>query len=161
MNIRTFVAILSRNPQYDFPKMRGGGQRPFGTFPKIHPFSSGEASLIMLLHVCIQHHDRLQIFRHRKAWIMVTLVFSKLQAHNYTIFTFHVRAEFHFDFCIHRHFQSRNRDGSCDPVFEATRPRWHPCVHFCRDQKCHQGPRQGHHQQGLQVFSATNLILKK
>ena len=24
MNIRTFVAILSRNPQYDFPKMRGG-----------------------------------------------------------------------------------------------------------------------------------------
>ena len=37
MNIRTFVAILSRNPQYDFPKMRGG-QRPFGTFPKIHPF---------------------------------------------------------------------------------------------------------------------------
>ena len=31
MNIRTFVAILSRNPQHDFPKMRGGGQRPFGT----------------------------------------------------------------------------------------------------------------------------------
>ena len=28
-----------KNPQYDFPKMRGGGgQRPFGTFPKIHPF---------------------------------------------------------------------------------------------------------------------------
>ena len=25
MNIRTFVAYLSRNPQYDFPKMRGGG----------------------------------------------------------------------------------------------------------------------------------------
>ena len=28
MNIRTFVAklqFLSRNPQYDFPKMRGGG----------------------------------------------------------------------------------------------------------------------------------------
>ena len=24
--------------QYDFPKMRGGGQRPFGAFPKIHPF---------------------------------------------------------------------------------------------------------------------------
>ena len=24
MNIRTFVTILSRNPQYDFPKMRGG-----------------------------------------------------------------------------------------------------------------------------------------
>ena len=24
MNIRTFVAILSRNPQHDFPKMRGG-----------------------------------------------------------------------------------------------------------------------------------------
>ena len=26
MNIRTFVAILSRNPQYDFPKMRGGSK---------------------------------------------------------------------------------------------------------------------------------------
>ena len=38
MNIRTFVAIMSRNPQHDFPKMRGGGQRQFGTFPKIHPF---------------------------------------------------------------------------------------------------------------------------
>ena len=25
MNIRTFVTILSRNPQHDFPKMRGGG----------------------------------------------------------------------------------------------------------------------------------------
>ena len=24
--------------QHDFPKMRGGGQRQFGTFPKIHPF---------------------------------------------------------------------------------------------------------------------------
>ena len=34
------------NPQHDFPKMRGGDQRPFGTFPKIHPFWSGEASLI-------------------------------------------------------------------------------------------------------------------
>ena len=30
--------------QYDFPKMRGG-QRPFGTFPKIHPFWSCQASL--------------------------------------------------------------------------------------------------------------------
>ena len=49
MNIRTFVAklqFLSRNPQYDFPKMRGGGgKRPFGTFPKIHPFWSGRPSL--------------------------------------------------------------------------------------------------------------------
>ena len=26
MNIRTFVAILSQNPQYDFPKMRGGSK---------------------------------------------------------------------------------------------------------------------------------------
>ena len=24
---------------------RGGGQRPFGTFPKIHPFGKGNASL--------------------------------------------------------------------------------------------------------------------
>ena len=37
MNKRTFVTILSRKAQYNFPKMRGGGQRQFGTFPKIHP----------------------------------------------------------------------------------------------------------------------------
>ena len=36
MNIRTFVTILSRKAQCNFPKMRGGGQKPFGTFPKIH-----------------------------------------------------------------------------------------------------------------------------
>ena len=46
MNIRTFVAILSRNPQHDFPKMRGGrGQRPFGTFTKFHPFWCAHPSL--------------------------------------------------------------------------------------------------------------------
>ena len=28
-----------------FSENEGGGQRPFGTFPKIHPFWSGEASL--------------------------------------------------------------------------------------------------------------------
>ena len=35
-----FLRLYSflKNPQHDFPKMRGGGQRPFGTFPKIHPF---------------------------------------------------------------------------------------------------------------------------
>ena len=32
MNIRTFVAILSRNPQYDFPKMRGGGSKAVWNF---------------------------------------------------------------------------------------------------------------------------------
>ena len=45
MNIRTFVVILSRNPQYDFPKMSGGGQRPFGNFPKIHQFWRRHPSL--------------------------------------------------------------------------------------------------------------------
>ena len=35
---------FGENPQHDFPKMRGG-QRPFGTFPKIHPFLKGQASL--------------------------------------------------------------------------------------------------------------------
>ena len=34
-----------KNPQHDFTKMRGGGQRPFGTFWKIHPFLKGQASL--------------------------------------------------------------------------------------------------------------------
>ena len=34
-----------KKAQHDFPKMRGGGQRPFGTFPKIHPFWLGHPSL--------------------------------------------------------------------------------------------------------------------
>ena len=44
----TSVMNFGTNPQHNFPKMRGrgGGQRPFGTFPKIHPFWRGEASLI-------------------------------------------------------------------------------------------------------------------
>ena len=32
MKIRIFVAILSRNPQYDFPKMRGGGSKAVWNF---------------------------------------------------------------------------------------------------------------------------------
>ena len=46
-SIQKFIAIIDdtsvmnfgKRLQYDFSKMRGGGgQRPFGTFPKIHPF---------------------------------------------------------------------------------------------------------------------------
>ena len=32
------VMYSGKKAQHDFPKMRGGGQRPFGTFTKIHPF---------------------------------------------------------------------------------------------------------------------------
>ena len=35
MNIRTFVAILSRNPQYDFPKMRGGESKAVWNFSEV------------------------------------------------------------------------------------------------------------------------------
>ena len=38
---------FGKNLQHDFPKMRRGGQRPFGTFPKIHPFLKGQASLML------------------------------------------------------------------------------------------------------------------
>ena len=39
---RYFVHEFRKKLQYDFPKMRGGGdQRPFGTFPKINPFWKG------------------------------------------------------------------------------------------------------------------------
>ena len=34
----TLVMNSGKNLQYDFPKMRGGGQRLFGTFLKIYPF---------------------------------------------------------------------------------------------------------------------------
>ena len=69
MNIRTFVAILSRNLQYDFPKMRGGGgQRPFGTFLKIHPFWRRRLSLrlvkegVLTLPHCLPRMAGLTVF---------------------------------------------------------------------------------------------------
>ena len=34
-----YGGFFGKKLQFDFPKMRGGGdQRPFGIFPKIHPF---------------------------------------------------------------------------------------------------------------------------
>ena len=53
-----------KKAQYDFPKMRGGGdQRPFGTFPKIHPFWNSRPSLRFedkhkkLVH-CLRFEDK-------------------------------------------------------------------------------------------------------
>ena len=47
---RYFGHEFQKKLQYNFPKMSGGGgQRPFGTFPKIHPFWKGKASLIDLI----------------------------------------------------------------------------------------------------------------
>ena len=40
-----------KKPQHDFPKMRGGGKGLFGTFPKIHPFLKGQASLNEVIKV--------------------------------------------------------------------------------------------------------------
>ena len=57
----TSVMNFGTNPQHDFPKMRGGGQRPFGTFPKIHPFWRGDASLMMsviTLHKCFSNDSQ-------------------------------------------------------------------------------------------------------
>ena len=43
---RYFGHEFRKKLQYDFPKFRGaGGQRSFGTFPKIHPFWRRSASL--------------------------------------------------------------------------------------------------------------------
>ena len=44
--IRYFGHEFQKKLQHNFPKMRGGGQRPFGTFPKIHPLWKGSASLM-------------------------------------------------------------------------------------------------------------------
>ena len=34
-----YSGVFGKKLQFDFPKMRGGGdQRPFGIFPKIRPF---------------------------------------------------------------------------------------------------------------------------
>ena len=41
----TSVMNFRKKLQHNFPKMRVGGQRPFGTFPKIHPFWKRRLSL--------------------------------------------------------------------------------------------------------------------
>ena len=53
----TSVMNFRKNLQHNFLKMRGGGgQRPFGTFPKIHPFWKGLASLIDRNGDCILYY---------------------------------------------------------------------------------------------------------
>ena len=47
----TSVMNFRKKLQHNFPKMRGGGQRPFGTFLKSHPFWKGSASLRVLRNV--------------------------------------------------------------------------------------------------------------
>ena len=42
--------------QHDFPKMRGGGQRPFGIFPKIDPFWWRHLSLTTLTQHLSNHN---------------------------------------------------------------------------------------------------------
>ena len=45
---KNFVADFStsrKKAQHNFPKRGRGGQRPFGIFPKIHPFWWAQASL--------------------------------------------------------------------------------------------------------------------
>ena len=41
------VMYSGKKAQHDFPKMRGGAQRPFGTFPKIHQFWRHHPSLTL------------------------------------------------------------------------------------------------------------------
>ena len=50
MNIRTFVTILSRNPQYDFPKMRGGVKGRLELFRKFISFGDAILPLIQMQH---------------------------------------------------------------------------------------------------------------
>ena len=45
MKIRIFVAILSRNPQYDFPKMRGGVKGRLELFRKFIRFGDAVCPL--------------------------------------------------------------------------------------------------------------------
>ena len=59
MNIRTFVAIFSRNPQYNFPKMRGRVKGRLELF--IHPIWKRGAPLIIIItfnnmYICHFHY---------------------------------------------------------------------------------------------------------
>ena len=67
-----------KNPQHDFPKMRGGGQRPFGTFPKIHPFLKGQASLrCSILHparISIKSNPSMHLFIAPRCYIRLRRV---------------------------------------------------------------------------------------
>ena len=51
-----FVASL-KNLQYNFPKMRGGGQRLFGTFSKTHPFWWRHPFLTLENKIASWHHQ--------------------------------------------------------------------------------------------------------
>ena len=58
----TSVMNFRKNLQYNFPKNEGGGQWPFGTFPKIHPFWKGKASLSINFNfypLTSKHHQNL------------------------------------------------------------------------------------------------------
>ena len=58
----TSVINFRKNLQHKFPKMRGGGQRPFGTFPKIHPFWKGSASLSPMCTVDDMRSSEIAVF---------------------------------------------------------------------------------------------------
>ena len=49
-----------------FSENEGGGQRPFGTFPKIHPFRMWQASLMYMDHV--QLYIESSYFSLNKPW---------------------------------------------------------------------------------------------
>ena len=52
-SLRICNHIHYKKLHYDFPKMRGGGQRPFGFFPKIHPIWRRDPSLIITIIVVL------------------------------------------------------------------------------------------------------------
>ena len=79
----TSVMNFGKKLQHDFPKMRGGDQRPFGTFPKIHPFWRCEASLSLLTeykfalslgHTNTEFHIwTKKVLRKQDKWLKATL----------------------------------------------------------------------------------------
>ena len=58
---RIYATIsIVKNLQHNFPKMRGGGQRPFGIFPKIIQFGSGILPLVLDVSFLVVAKTRIQ-----------------------------------------------------------------------------------------------------
>ena len=135
------ISIIKKNLQHNFPKMRGGGQRPFGIFPKNHPIWRSHPFL-----TCMQDRRNIaekhlggQIPSHRalsSPWYFVSQIIclaNSLEIRNYTRFreTIEVRR---YPACISVSHAAMSPRRTCSRT-EANRIVGNPCPHFLRCDK--------------------------
>ena len=133
---------MVKNLQHNFPKMRGGGQRPFRFFPKIHPIWRSHPSLTNM-------QDRRNIAKKTPGWSdpksqspVVALV---LRLSNYLSGKFPGNKKLHprlretievrrYPACISVSHAAMSPRRTCSRT-EANRIVGNPCPHFLRCDK--------------------------